>query len=70
MKVTLFSTHCPKCRVLELKLKQKNIPFDVIDDVNTVIKVGQDKGILSAPILKIEDRYLDFQNALAEINSL
>ena len=33
MNVILYSTHCPKCCVLEKKLKQKNISYDEVNDI-------------------------------------
>lgn len=33
MIVKMYSTHCPKCKVLDAKLKQKNIKFAIIDDI-------------------------------------
>ena len=59
--VTLFSTNCPKCRVLEQKLNQKNIAFDISDNIQEVI----DQGFMSAPVLKIGDDYMDFTTAIA-----
>lgn len=62
--VTLFSTNCPKCRVLEQKLNQKNIEFNKNSDMNEVIE----KGFMSAPVLKIDDVYLDFTSAVKWVN--
>lgn len=62
--ITLFSTNCPKCRVLEQKLNQKNISFNKNSDMNEVIE----KGFMSAPILKIDDVYLDFTSAVKWVN--
>ena len=62
--MTLFSTNCPKCRVLEQKLNQKNINFDINNDMQEII----DKGFMSAPVLKIDDEYLDFTSAVKWIN--
>ena len=31
--VTLYSTHCPRCLVLEKKLKQKNISYQEVNDI-------------------------------------
>ena len=51
-KITFYSTHCPKCVVLEKKLKGKNIPFETITDV----AVMTSKGLSSAPSLEIEGK--------------
>ena len=62
--ITLFSTGCPKCRVLEQKLNQKNIVFNINNDVQEVI----DQGFMSAPVLKVNDNYMDFGAAVKWVN--
>lgn len=62
--IVLYSTNCPKCKVLELKLKQLNKQFTVITDQDTVVKVGESHGIQSAPILQVGDNYMDFTTAV------
>lgn len=65
--MTLFTTGCPRCRVLERKLEAKSVEFEVDDDMSEVIGAG----FASAPILKLDDgRYLDFAQANAYINAL
>lgn len=61
----LYSTHCPKCNVLEQKLKQKNIPYGVIDDVNIMI----DKGFDFLPVFEVDSECMDFANAVKWINT-
>lgn len=63
--IILFSTNCPKCRVLEQKLNQKNIDFIISDNIDEVIE----KGFMSAPILKIDDEYLEFGDAVKWVNN-
>ena len=59
MNVTLYSTHCPKCKVLEMKLKQKNISYEEVTD----IKVMEEKGFKSVPKLEIDGVVYDFKEA-------
>ena len=66
--VTLYSTHCPKCRIIEMKLAQLGIEHQIIDDLDTVVKVGQDQHILSAPILEADGKFMNFQDAVKFIN--
>ena len=66
--VKLLSTGCPKCKVVEAKLKQKNIAFEVESDPDTIIAKGQELGILSAPILQIDEEYFEFSKAIKVIN--
>ena len=56
----MYSTHCPKCVVLETKLKRNNIEFNVETDTKKMIK----KGFLSAPMLEVDDRLMDFSEAI------
>jgi glutaredoxin-related protein len=62
--VTLYSTHCPRCRVLETKLTQKNIEFNVVTDINKMESLG----IQSVPILEVDDKLLNFTDAVAWVN--
>lgn len=58
--VTLYTTHCPKCRVIEKKLEQKNIPYETLEDVEEIIELG----FRTVPILKVDDNtYLNFTEA-------
>lgn len=60
MNITLYSTHCPKCKVLESKLKQKNIVYEEIND----IKVMSEKGFMSVPKLDVDGIVYDFKEAV------
>lgn len=60
MNVILYTTNCPKCKVLEAKLQQKNITFQTVEDEQVMI----DKGFLSAPMLEVDDQIYDFSGAI------
>lgn len=62
--VTLYSTNCAKCKVIETKLNQLHLDFKTVTDQDTVIKVGKECGITTAPILKVDDTYYDFTQAI------
>lgn len=66
MKITLFSTHCPKCNVLEKKLKAKNIEYEEVNDV----EIMKEKGYLTVPILEVDGESMDFKKAVDWINTL
>lgn len=68
MKITLWSTNCPKCNVLKIKLKAKKIDFELIEDKDKVVEFGNNCGITSAPILQVDDNYYDFTQAVKWIN--
>lgn len=66
MKIILYSTHCPRCEILEEKLKNKGIEY--IEENS--IDVMQEKGIMSVPMLEYNGELLDFGKAVKLINSL
>ena len=62
--ITLYTTHCPKCRVLESKLKAKNIQYvEVTDEV-----AMQEKNIEFLPMLEADGILMDFATANNFIN--
>ena len=64
-KVILYSTHCPRCRVIETKLHQKNIAYEECNDVE-VMKV---KGFEMAPQLEVDGVIMGFKDAANWINN-
>lgn len=60
MNVILYSTHCPKCKVLEMKLKQKNIGYEEVTDVELM----QEKGFKSVPKIEVDRVVYDFKEAV------
>lgn len=56
MEVILFSNHCPQCRVLEAKLKQKGIEYQEINDINLMLE----KGFKSMPMLEVDGIIMNF----------
>ena len=66
MQITLFSTRCPRCSVLEKKLKQKGIDYNEVNDVS----IMEGKGFLSVPILEVDGKIMDFKEANDWINKL
>ena len=57
--ITLYTTHCPKCKVIEKKLAQKNIQYIEVTDVSKMTELG----FKSAPILEVDGRIYDFKEA-------
>lgn len=64
MSVILYSTNCPRCRVLETKLKQKNIDYHVVDDRDKMI----DLGMTEAPQLEVDGVRMNFSEAVKWVN--
>ena len=65
MGIVLYSTGCPKCRVLEAKMKAKGIGYAEINDVD----VMEAKGIMSLPMLEVDGKMMDFSEAIKWVNN-
>lgn len=63
MKVILYSTGCPKCRMLEAALKKKDISYEKCEDVQAMI----DMGLSEAPALNIDDKILTYTDAMKRV---
>ena len=62
--IILYSTNCPKCKVLEQKLKSKNIEYIEFTDVNKMIEMG----FSVMPMLEVDGVIMDFGTANKWIN--
>lgn len=65
MKVTLYTTGCPQCKVLKQKLDSKKIAYEIVDDV----KVMLSKGFVTAPMLEVDGEVMNTQKAFEWISS-
>lgn len=66
MNITLYSTHCPKCAIVEKKLNMANIKYDICDDVNKMKELG----FMSAPMLVIDGTEYKFKEAVDWVNNV
>lgn len=60
MAITLYSTNCPMCKVLEKKLEVADIEYIKNTDVDEML----DKGMLSAPYLEVNGELMNFNEAI------
>lgn len=60
MNVILHTNHCPRCRVLETKLKEKNIEFEE----NNNVEVMMQRGFRTAPVLEVDGIIYEFKDAV------
>ena len=61
---TIYSAGCPRCKVLKAKMEQKGIEYNECQDVDKM----QEMGIMSVPMLAVDDRLLTFEDAIKFIN--
>ncbi len=66
MTVILYTTHCPKCKVLEKKLSAKNIAYTEITDTDVMLEMGFN----ATPMLEVDGNIMDFKAASDWINNI
>lgn len=64
MEIILYSTNCPKCKILEKKLTEKNIKFTKNNNVIDMTELGIDQ----VPVLSIDGKLLSFVEVNKWIN--
>lgn len=64
--VIFYSTHCPKCTILEKKLKDKDIEYTEVNDPRIMI----DKGFTQVPMLEVDGTTMNYIEAVKWINTL
>ena len=62
--IVLYTTGCPKCKVLESKLASKSIQYSTVADTNLMLS----KGLNFLPVLEVDGELLDFSRAIKWIN--
>ena len=62
--VTMYSTGCPKCRVLATKLEKAGVEFAVVDDIDLM----KERGIEEVPVLDIDGQLMSFIDAVRWVN--
>lgn len=59
-KYILYSTGCPKCKVLKSKLDDKKIDYIVVDNIDEIMS----KGIESVPVLEVNGEMMNFKESM------
>lgn len=64
--IVLFSSGCPKCKVLKQKLDNRKIEYEVSEDFDELIE----QNLQTVPVLKINGEYYQFGEAIKVVNEL
>ena len=66
MKVKLYTTHCPKCKILEERLNEKKIKYEVIDNIEELQKMN----FKSVPNLEIDGKIYNYLDSIRYLNKM
>lgn len=64
MEIILYSTDCPKCKVLKQKLEEKGIAYTENTSVDEMLALG----IVQVPVLSVKGALLSFHEANQWVN--
>lgn len=64
--IILYSTGCPKCNVLKKKMAAKNVKFTEVTDPKEMESLGID----AVPVLRVDDTFLTYVEAVKYINKM
>ena len=65
MSIILYSTDCPKCKILKAKLEAKNIQYV---ENNNIVEM-KSLGIDTVPVLSLDGKMLTFMDANNWVNN-
>lgn len=66
MNIILYSTNCPKCKILKSKLDEKKIEYEICTDTELMLN----KGFKTVPMLEINSKIYNFTEALNYIKEI
>lgn len=66
--IIFYTINCPKCNILESKLKEKSINFTTVSDEKELISRGL--GDKTFPLLEVNGNMMTFSQAVKWINNL
>lgn len=62
--ITLYSTHCPRCKVIMKKLEAKGLKYEEVTSIEQMKALG----ISAVPVLEVDGERMDFSKANQWIN--
>lgn len=67
MSIELFSTGCPQCKILESKLNEKHVAFQLFEGERAIESI-QERGFMAAPLLCVNGENMPFGKAIKWVN--
>ena len=64
MDIKFYTTHCPKCLVLEKKLKASGLEYQIITDIEAMKATGK----MTSPLLEVDGKIMEFSDAVNFLN--
>lgn len=65
--IKLYSTGCPKCRIIKMQFDNKNIPYEIINDNNEIENKMNELNIRGIPFGVKDDKVYIFNDLIKYI---
>lgn len=65
MQLIMYSTGCPRCKVLGMMLDKKGIAYEIDDNIDAMEQLG----IESVPVLSIDGELMPYNEAVAWVTN-
>lgn len=63
--IKVYSTGCPKCKVLLSKLDSNNVEYIIISDISQM----ESEGITTVPVIETDGIKMNFKEAIDWVNT-
>jgi len=67
--LTVYSTNCPKCKILEKKLDLANKEYKLINDLDKVNEASEKYNIQEAPFVVIDEKVYNFTEMVKALST-
>lgn len=64
MNIVMYSTGCPKCRILKMKLDASGLDYTINDNIDEMIELG----FRELPMLSVDGELIHFTDAVRWVN--
>jgi glutaredoxin len=58
--ITVYTTHCPRCKILEKTLTSRGVDYVAVEDVDVIMA----KGFQMVPMMEVDGKVLDYKEAM------
>lgn len=59
-KIIMYTTHCPTCKAVEMRLHKYNVQYEEFTDIDAMVKLG----ITTVPVLEVDGIRLKAKEAI------
>jgi glutaredoxin len=58
--ITVYTTHCPRCKILEKTLTSRGVDYVAVEDVDVIMA----RGFQMVPMMEVDGKVLDYKEAM------